>query len=239
MATARFAIGSPDGPHATVWRLWTVRKGDVYLAGRATAGKLKVSFHVSGDWRVAVTKENVDGPDPLIDPRLGRLIQRWPRPREFTPGLTHAAQIGTAGVDVDSPPTKSATGKIEWVDPPSHAEVGIFDVMLSRLPVIEGDWPGREGMGTGPIFHAELATGEVVWILWRTQRAAEDFWVTREQAVRQSLPPHGSAPQLDSVTPTSRALLGGEFQGRAMLIDVSLTVVERQRIRHAGALWTP
>jgi hypothetical protein len=239
VATIRFAAGKSEGPHGSVWRLWATEKGDVYAAARAVAGKFKASLHVSGKWRFAVTKANVEGPEPLIDPSGDRAVHKWERPREFSPGLTRAMQIALAGVDVDCPPSKSSSGKVTWLEPPGKDEVGIFDVLLSRLPHSSDDWPGRAGMGTAPVFHTQLATEEVLWVLWRTEPATPEFWVHREQAVRQQLPPPGKRGELDNPTPSSRLIAGGEFGGMAMILDVSLSAVAKERMRYREELWRP
>lgn len=165
MATIRFATGAPGGPHGSVWRLWTTSAGDVYIAGRSLAGKFKASLHASGRWRIAATKENVEGPDPLVDPLGDRAVHKWERPAEFAPGLTHACSIAIAGSDVDSPASKSSRGEVIWVPAPAAHEVGIFDVIYSRLPKAPNKWPGKDAMGARPVFDTPLPSGEILWVL--------------------------------------------------------------------------
>ena len=48
----RFAVGGPNRPWSTVWRLWTGKgTSDVYISARTLGGALKVSLHESGTWR--------------------------------------------------------------------------------------------------------------------------------------------------------------------------------------------
>jgi hypothetical protein len=166
-------------------------------------------------------------------------VHKWERPPEFSPGLTRAMQITVAGVDVDSPPSKSSSGKVEWFDRPADDQVGIFDVVFSRLPNSAHDWPGRLGMGTVPVFQTRLATGERLWVLWRVEAATPEFWIHREQAVRQQLPPAGERRDLDNPTASSRLLAGGEIGGMAMILDVSLSAVAKERLRYRYELWRP
>jgi hypothetical protein len=54
----RLAVGDPDGPRSTVWRVWANRRSsDVYVAARVLGGVAKVSLHQSGRWRFAFTTE--------------------------------------------------------------------------------------------------------------------------------------------------------------------------------------
>jgi len=95
------AVGTPSGCRATVWRLWTNPKGDVYVAARALAGSLKVSLHVRGNWRKAFI-----GAHPA-DPTKDRAFLKWKRGPEVSPGLTRALEMLVMVGDVTTPPGDS------------------------------------------------------------------------------------------------------------------------------------
>src|SRR6266508_4520912 len=63
----RFAVGSPSGPRASVWRLWTQRS-DVYMAVRSIGGIQKVSLHEDGNCFLAFTREHVAQGSPFLSP---------------------------------------------------------------------------------------------------------------------------------------------------------------------------
>src|SRR4051812_40321403 len=85
-----FAAGSLEGPRGTLWTLWTSPRGDVYVGGRGMTGDLKLSLHASGDWRHAFAREHYAQPLPSAPAKKRRVIKRWRRPAEFTPGFTRA-----------------------------------------------------------------------------------------------------------------------------------------------------
>ena len=240
MATVRFAAGSADGPHATVWRLWANRKGDVFLAARALAGKFKASLHVSGLWRFAATKENAASQKSLVGYGRDRAIHKWRRPQEFAPGLTKAMEIWVAGVDVDSPPTpKSSKGNVRWLEAPAKDQFGVFEVMLSRLDYQGDEWPGIDSMATEEVYRARLTSGEQLFVTWRVVEARPEFWVNRAKSVSEQLPPPGEDGLLDNPSDMSRITIGGEANGIGIILDVSASAVAKERLRYQGELWTP
>lgn len=189
---------------------------------------------------MAATRENAESPAPLIAPGRDRAVHRWRRPPEFKPGLTHAARISVTGVDVDCLPSKSSRGDVSWVPAPGEDEVGTFDIILSRLPTSAFDWPGRAMMATKPVFQSSrLPTGEVVWVLWRTENTTPDFWAYRARALEQHSPAAGKQDSLDNPSDSNRVLLGGEFNGAALILDVSAAAAASERLRFKQYLWRP
>jgi hypothetical protein len=83
----RFAVGTPDGAHSSVWRVWAYRS-DVYVAARSIVSEMRVSLHASGKWRAAFTEKHLKRPQPFIDPSRDRAVDKWERPPEFAPGWT-------------------------------------------------------------------------------------------------------------------------------------------------------
>jgi hypothetical protein len=86
-STVRFAVGKPEGPRSTVWRLWT-HKNEVYISAWSLASDVKISLHSSGDAR------------EVGDERLLALVAIVPR-REYMPRATHR---GGAPRDCAPPP---------------------------------------------------------------------------------------------------------------------------------------
>src|ERR687892_894675 len=85
--TVRFAVGSPERPRSSVWRLW-VHGSDAYLGARVLLGAIKLSMHQSGDWISAFTSQSGVGL-----PTGSRRHHTWRRPPEFTPGWTQGPSV--------------------------------------------------------------------------------------------------------------------------------------------------
>jgi len=101
-STVRFAVGKPEGPRSTVWRLWT-HKNEVYISAWSLASDVKISLHSSGDWREALTTEHAAKGSPFVAPGQDRTIDKWQRPAEFVAGATKAFMIVVPSSEVTTP----------------------------------------------------------------------------------------------------------------------------------------
>jgi hypothetical protein len=175
----RFAVGSPDGPRAAVWRVWlNKRRDDVYIAARGLAGTLKVSLHPTG-WRLAFTKSFAESGSPLVPPG-GRAIDTWDRPPEFAPGWTRAFEIIVPSSEVVEPVMRYETGEeVVWLSPPSPGEATHFNVVLSKPGAARGPrWgfptaDGQQGR-TELVTVLDLSSGERVWVVAHDEPVKED-----------------------------------------------------------------
>ena len=113
----RFAVGQPDGPQSSVWRL-SVKGNDVYIALREIAKVKKITLHESGSWRNAWTTEQIAKGLPFLAPGEDRATDKW-RPLEWAPGLIRAFDIVVPASEVTCPKHLDPNGfsgkKIEWV----------------------------------------------------------------------------------------------------------------------------
>jgi hypothetical protein len=153
MQRLRFAVGTPDGPQAGIWRVWTRPAGDIYLTPRLPARHFKISLHATGDWRLAYTgrlaeEERAAGRD--------RAPVKWRRPEPNSDGTTTALEILVPSSEVVTPPQPgSDDGRIVWREPPLRGFVCVFRLRLA--PVGED----RSAAGVlGPLD----AGKEYVWI---------------------------------------------------------------------------
>ena len=69
----RWAIGAPDGPRSSAWRLWGNKKGDIYVAVRSLGGIIKASFHRDGRCQVGFT----DSYAMTASRRFGVRFRQW------------------------------------------------------------------------------------------------------------------------------------------------------------------
>lgn len=159
--SVRFAFGAPDRPLSSVWKLW-IKRNEVYLGSRSTAGHLKYSFHSSGDWRLAATKQS----GYLFEGDRNAL--RWHRPPEFKPGWTQALSIVVPFREAEAPPQPGGPPNVDviWIPGPDPGH----KVAMMMLYGAGGRDARREfddrhliyGDGHG------LPNGERVWLLSRT-----------------------------------------------------------------------
>lgn len=147
-----------------VWVLWTNAKGnDVYLAARMLGGIQKVSLHGSGKWRIAFD----DPESPFIPAGEDRATTKWDRPAELTPGWTRAfAVVIPASEVVRGKAVIRRPHQVYWAAKPEGDAAVEFNLFISAPHVTSlREWPGRDSMGTRPVFRAALGNGEHVWLL--------------------------------------------------------------------------
>jgi hypothetical protein len=84
----RFGIKRKDGCTSSTWTLFITKKGDVYLTIRNLEGKLKWSFHESGECLLAFTKEHKER--FLLK---NRLIHKWNRLDTPTKGSKESSYV--------------------------------------------------------------------------------------------------------------------------------------------------
>jgi hypothetical protein len=117
----RFAIGTPNGPRSSFWRVWSWGD-DVYAATRSVAHIEKISFHASGFCRRAFTQER--GTPATLTDRATIKWKRIPTPQrgEGRASLVFALTVPTDFLSTCIPPTSKPT---EWITaaPAKHATI--------------------------------------------------------------------------------------------------------------------
>jgi hypothetical protein len=89
----RFAVGPPTGLTSNAWRLWTNKKGDVYLACRDNIKEAKVSLHISGRWRIGFTTEALTKNTKLLPTDQNRALEVWDAPPPAMPNTVVAFRL--------------------------------------------------------------------------------------------------------------------------------------------------
>ena len=165
----RFGVIDGNGGRAATWKLLvetTERGEEVYLICRALGGSLKTSFHSSGQWHTAYTGscyERLLSGDPAHPTRF---VEKWNRPTAVAPGITLAFRIVTPSGSVTSAVDPKDKSLIEIpCAPPGQAIEASVLFTAEEAPVTE--WPGKRSMRTSLIGSVRLATGELVWVVYR------------------------------------------------------------------------
>ena len=121
------AVGSPDNPRSSVWRLW-VQDDEVYFGPLSMVSSLKVSLHNSGDWRIAWVK-----PPQKLGKNSSRIIKKWTRP-DTSSGLTHCVAVYVPPVLVPKPFAQKSISdrRIIWMPPSLHKATILFVGIAGR-----------------------------------------------------------------------------------------------------------
>jgi len=217
----RFGITDEKEHCAATWKLWTMiggGKSDVYLACRALGGELKTSLHESGRWHIAYTpkmfKEKVEGTSAK---QHNRFIEKWPRPKPLTKGVTLAYRIVTPWSSVTSP-IGNLKHNIIWIPNAPKPKATEIDVIITAPIHIVTGWPGKRSMGTSLVGSFELENAETVWVVYMVIDMPDLSSITKDnwQFYKGIGPPDLESDNL-------RALVYGyENDGSRVIIDCTV-----------------
>ena len=166
----RIWVGSDSIRWTSIWRIWTGNTtSDVYIAPSRLGGVQKLSLHGSGVCQVSLTQEYweklvAEGKEE--GPR--RATPRWRRPETPKDGATLAVLLRfPTDFLKTSKPVESAKKKkkrffIEPADPGQSVDIGIFYSLQSA-----GDAKTALSEWGKALFHADLPSGERLWICGR------------------------------------------------------------------------
>ncbi len=168
----RFAVRNKNNQRSVSWKLWTntgTGRDDLYLVCRPLGGKLKTSFHQSGQWQISFIpsflKANVPAANSL---HANRHIERWNRPREIAPHITLAYRILVPAVAVNVPVKESWAKKIEWIESAPTDKATEIDVVITSPEAVVSSWPGQRSMGTNLVKKLQMDCGDSVWVVAHT-----------------------------------------------------------------------
>jgi hypothetical protein len=170
----RFAVGSPDGPRSSIWRVWTERDGSVYLAVRKLAGRFKASLHPRG-WRIAYASLSDAQRLALGTPPTDRAIDKFLPSPEVAPGVRRGFVVLIPSLGISAPRDgEVANGDIHWLSP-APADHLVVEVSLFLLAGPTEGWPGRDSMGTQLLGSLPLQGDAAVWIVNRVIEPSAPF----------------------------------------------------------------
>lgn len=160
----RFGVGSTEGPHSMVWRVW-VASDEVYVAPRVFADVAKVSLHSSGRWRSGFSEDHIQRSGMYMSPRADRAILKWHRPPETAPGWIKAVVILAATSDLRTESEQHGYGKVIWIAAPSNDLDTRFTVLLASPEVPENEVPPHPWSTAQHVGQVHLRSGGRVWVV--------------------------------------------------------------------------
>ena len=122
----RWAIGSPDGPRSSAWRLWGNKKGDIYVAVRCLGGIVKASFHRDGKCQVGFT-DNYAG---TASRRFAVKSRHWETWRLPVKPVVRILQILVPHSEL-RPFSHRNDRDITWLPTPPEGSVSVVSIFVS------------------------------------------------------------------------------------------------------------
>ena len=137
----RWAVGSPNGRRSSTWRLWGDKKGDVYVAMRSLANRLKVSIHRDRRCQVGFTSEFAK---EAVE-RFGAPSRHWERWKLPDGPVIRALQIIIPDSDLE---VFDADEKhpMHWIPAPGTGRAQVFSVFVAE-PRDAYSWKSPEADG--------------------------------------------------------------------------------------------
>jgi hypothetical protein len=211
-STLRFAVGTPDGPRSSTWRVWVGHDGSVFVSTRTPGGHLKVSLHASGRWRIVFNELDAA---PRIGALAGdRAFDKFTRGLEIRPGVRHGVMIVIPWLAAGLPPARPPDEeRICWLAPLAEGQVACIPLFLTAPGVIVDDAvaniTGPKGFGVS---------------LKCTTRAARPEEVTdwRDMAARKARRGRGPAPGTTAEEDTRGFVVGEMPDGTRWLLDLRI-----------------
>lgn len=134
----KFAIGPPDGLTSNTWRIWSTRKGDVYLKCRDNFTEAKVSLHSSGRWRMGFTTEAVAKYPGLLKENQNRAWEVWNKPTELIPDCIAAFQLIFAKSELAVRPEQRQTKKwkdVIFIEEPPDDKLLVVTIFITKRDI--------------------------------------------------------------------------------------------------------
>jgi hypothetical protein len=190
-AGIRWALGSPNTPRSSTWRLWGDKKGDVYLAVRSLGGVVKASFHKDRRCSVGFTKEY----ERTASERFGgdnRHWERWALPDQE---VVRAAHVVIPGSELRVFESDDAS-QMRWLPAATPGRAAVVSIFIAEPPSARS-WPGPES-GT-EVIGVMSVPSRFTWVVYAEQELDQQGLAmisdARAKAI-QHLPsplPHDSA----------------------------------------------
>lgn len=222
---ARFAVGAPSQPRATVWRLW-VQGAEAYLTRGTPGPSFKASFHRDGrcHYSLPIDHPTAVALDGSTLPR--RYIEDWRAVAVAGADLTVPLRIVTPMCELRTAPLPEGTKTpITWIVPPTEACA--VDILFAVSGAVAGDdWPGKSLLASRLIAKMSLATGRFLWAVWTPVAQGEEEFrqlVDERRTAIQSSRPVFRAGALDRSRSDTRLLIPiRNDDGQRAIIDASV-----------------
>lgn len=132
----RWAVGAPDGPRSSTWRLWGNKKGDVYLSVRNLGGIVKASFHRDRRCQVGFTAEYAE----TAKQRFGTTKRHWERWVLPSEPVVRAVQVVVPASEL-VPFEAAESPNMKWLPGPPVGMAAVVSIFIVEPPTFES-WPG-------------------------------------------------------------------------------------------------
>lgn len=222
----RFAVGSPNGPRSSVWRVWTGQDGSAYVSVRNIAGHFKASLHPAR-WRIAFADLSEAQRIAVGRTPTNRAIDLFPPSKELAPGIRRGFVIMVPTLGVRSPQGDDVTrGEIHWLAPPPAD--GVVEITLVLTTAQTAGWPGRRSMGTALVGRLPLPEDAVLWVVSRVVQppgSVIDRWTEILGSIAQTAPAKANASS------DLRGFLLGNMaaDGCRFFVDVAIPLADPRR----------
>lgn len=238
-ATLRFAVGSTAGPRSNTWSvIGSKNNGDFYIGARQVLGMAKLSLHVSGRWRRAMTAE--EAAKRMVAESEDRVMNRWEPPTPIGDGWVHAATIAVPSSSLRSglsPEAKPRKGTVSFW----NVEPGRYEVRFSVLIASASAPPLNAHNVIEAVGQIQSPSGGCVWVVGSEFIISDEYEaylaelrrISRELSIEQE----GLDAFLERQNPTG-AGWGSDSEGRPVVIDLGdlsfpgSCRVNRGRLRH-------
>ncbi len=158
----RWAVGQPNGPRGSTWRLWGNKKGDVYLAARNLGGQIKVSFHRDRRCHVGFTSEYAE----TAKSRFGFASRHWHRWVLPDGPTARAMQIVLPHSELRHFPSVESN-EMKWLPAPSLDHVLVVTIFIAEPGAVE-TWPAAE-QGALPLAFFK-SSNRIAWVVFRENK---------------------------------------------------------------------
>lgn len=179
---ARFAVGSPDEPFSTVWRI-TFKGSTVFLgAGDDDMTRAKLTMRPDGVWKLDATQ----GPGQFLLKREGSKPYRtkWHR----SPPTDHGITVGPIVVVPYTPlgprplPQSERETDVHWYPAPEIGEAVEFSVFLVA-PGASPDWSADRTA----VYERRLANRETVRVFARMFEIPDNYQESVDAWLKETL----------------------------------------------------
>lgn len=186
----RRAVGLPDGPRSSVWRLWGNKKGDLYVALRVLGGIIKASFHRDGKCQVGFTEEYA----AKAAARFGTKTRHWETWKLPTEPVARVLQILVPTSELRSFQGGN-TKEVVWLPAPDcNHLIATTTIMLAPLLVELEASPTLPG---GSLVGTVRTNLRNAWVFYAHNPVDDALAriITDERAKLRHLPVPGDVPQ--------------------------------------------
>jgi len=165
----RVAVGSPEGPHSAVFRIWSpAGKSDVYASVRDIAGAIKISLHESGECNAGLTFQFAKKETTAVA-KIGGLRHqsKWTRLTHVGSHMVNPLQFAIPESELKNWRSAPLTANnITWLKPPDQGRSVIISCIFTGPCLEDDNWPGRHN-GTQLLGSKLLPNSEKFWILYQ------------------------------------------------------------------------